>query len=114
MVDLRRLCRRGLRGQAKKPLGNDRLHLAGVLRSTCHALLYFPADQMKGFMPRMAVSDEGRKRLRGGAKALRKVVLNDDVENRMMADMAAHPFRRVEVHGQAHALLLWHAEPDRG
>jgi hypothetical protein len=33
-------------------------------------LLYFLADQMKGFMPCVAVPDEGRKRLRGGAKAL--------------------------------------------
>ena len=61
---------------------------------------------MKSFMPRMTVPDEGRKRLRGGAKALRKVVLDDNVKNRMLADMAADSLRRVKVHGQAHAFLL--------
>lgn len=61
---------------------------------------------MKSFMPRMPIPDESRKCLRGGTKALRKVVLNDNVKNRVMANMAAHSLRCVEVHGKAHAFLL--------
>ena len=82
------------------------MHFAGVLCSARHAFVYFPANQMKSFMPRMPIPDEGRKRLRGGTKALRKVILDDNVKNRMVANMAAHSLRCVEVHGKAHALLL--------
>jgi hypothetical protein len=82
------------------------LHFAGILCGTRHAFDYFPTNQMKSFMPRVPTLDEGRKRSRGRTKALRKVVLDDNMENRMVANMTTHSLRRVEVHGQAHAFLI--------
>lgn len=97
---------RSLRSQSQEPRGDYCLCFAGILRSVFHALRYFPAYQVKRFMPRTACLDQSRECLRGGTKTPGKVIFDDNMKNRMTADFAAQSFCGVEVRRQAHTLLL--------